>query len=176
MNVITTKLSGVVIIEPDVFGDSRGFFLETYHEEKYMNEVGIKERFVQDNHSRSAKGVLRGLHLQLTKPQGKLVRCPQGEVFDVAVDVNPDSETYCQWVGVTLTGENHRQFYIPPGYAHAFVVLSDMADFNYKCTEFYYPEDEGGYRWNDPAFGINWPIEQPLLSAKDKAYPLIADR
>ncbi len=157
MNVIETNLPGVLIIEPKVFGDARGFFMETYHEARYQ-ECGIKERFVQDNHSRSAQGVLRGLHLQKTKPQGKLVRVSLGEVYDVAVDINKNSSTFGQHVGVILSGDNHRQIYVPPGYAHGFVVLSDIADFQYKCTEFYCPEDEGGVIWNDPDIAIAWPI------------------
>ena len=174
MKVTATKLAGVVIIEPDVFGDERGFFLESYHEEKYQTEVGIEDRFVQDNHSRSSKGVLRGLHFQKTKPQGKLVRVTDGEVFDVAVDINPTSQTFKQWVGVTLSGTNHTQFYVPPGYAHGFLVLSDSADFQYKCTEFYYPEDDAGIIWNDSEIGIEWPIDiEPLVSEKDAKLPTI---
>jgi|TARA_B110000238_G_C16091481_1_gene424025 dTDP-4-dehydrorhamnose 3,5-epimerase len=176
MKVTATKLAGVVIIEPDVFGDERGFFLESYHEEKYQTEVGIEDRFVQDNHSRSSKGVLRGLHFQKTKPQGKLVRVTDGEVFDVAVDINPTSQTFKQWVGVTLSGTNHTQFYVPPGYAHGFLVLSDSADFQYKCTEFYYPEDDAGVIWNDSEIGIEWPMDiEPLVSAKDAKLPTVAE-
>ena len=174
MKVQTTKLEGVVIIEPQVFGDERGFFLESYHEARYREEAGIKETFVQDNHSRSSKGVLRGLHYQIEKPQGKLVRVSQGEVFDVAVDINPTSKTYKQWVGVILNATNHIQFYVPPGYAHGFVVLSDTADFQYKCTDFYDPSDEGCVRWNDPEIGIEWPIEgEPRLSEKDAGAPTL---
>lgn len=168
MKVEKTKLAGVVIIEPQAFGDERGYFLEAFHAERYRKEAGIKETFVQDNHSRSGKGVLRGLHFQITQPQGKLVRVSQGEVFDVAVDINPKSETYKQWVGVILTGTNHLQFYVPPGYAHGFLVLSDTADFQYKCTAYYDPSDEGCVRWDDPAIGIDWPLEgEPRLSGKD---------
>ncbi len=174
MNVIETKLPGVLIIEPKVFGDHRGFFLETYHEPRYQ-QIGIAERFVQDNHSRSTQGVLRGLHFQRTKPQGKLVRVSQGEVYDVAVDIDMNSPTYGEYVGVTLSAENHRQFYVPPGYAHGFLVLSDVADFQYKCTEIYAPEDEGGIIWNDPDIGIDWPIASPQLSEKDLALPRLKD-
>ena len=167
MRVEATKLPGVVIIEPQVFGDERGFFLESYHEKRYREEAGISEAFVQDNRSHSAKDVLRGIHFQKTKPQGKLVQVTQGEVFDVAVDINPQSETFTQWVGVSLSGSNHLQFYIPPGYGHAFLVKSDTADFQYKCTEFYYPDDETSVIWNDPDIGIDWPTTSPKLSEKD---------
>jgi len=173
MNVIATKLSGVLIIEPKVFGDHRGFFKETYQSERYA-EAGITLPFVQDNHSRSQKGVLRGLHLQKTRPQGKLVSCTRGVVYDVAVDVNPQSETFGQYVGVELTEDNHRQLWIPPGYAHGFCVLSDVADFQYKCTDLYFPEDEGGLIWNDSEVGIDWPIDQPVLSDKDQKLPTLA--
>ena len=171
MNVIKTKLPGVVIIEPKVFGDERGFFLESYSEERYRIEAGIKDKFVQDNHSRSSKGVLRGLHFQISKPQGKLVRVVQGEVLDVAVDINPASETFGMHESVILNSDNHRQFWVPPGYAHGFVVLSDYADFEYKCTEYYDPADEGCVAWNDPELNIDWMIEQPELSTKDSAAP-----
>ena len=167
MKVIETKLPGVLIIEPKVFGDHRGFFLESYHEQRYQ-EMGIKERFVQDNHSRSAAGVLRGLHFQKQRPQGKLVRVTQGEVYDVAVDINPTSATFGQYVGVVLSGENHTQLYVPPGYAHGFCVLSETADFLYKCTDYYDPTDEGGIVWNDPTVNIDWPITNPKLSEKDQ--------
>ena len=172
MNVIETKLKGVVIIEPAVFGDHRGFFLESYNQQRY-EEAGIHESFVQDNHSRSARGVLRGLHFQRTKPQGKLVRVTHGEVFDVAVDINPDSATYAQWVGVNLSSENHTQLYVRPGYAHGFVVLSESADFQYKCTEFYDPTDEAGILWSDNQLNINWPIASPRLSDKDSRLPTL---
>ena len=166
MKVIETKLPGLLIIEPKVFGDDRGFFKETFQAERYR-EAGIEYDFVQDNHSRSQKGVLRGLHFQITKPQGKLVSCSKGSVFDVAVDVNPLSETFGQYVGIELTEDNHRQMWVPPGYAHGFCVLTDMADFQYKCTDYYDPSDEGGLIWNDPDVAIDWPIDQPLLSEKD---------
>jgi dTDP-4-dehydrorhamnose 3,5-epimerase len=172
VNVVKTKLEGVVVIEPTVFGDDRGFFLESYHQRHYA-EAGIHASFVQDNHSRSGRGVLRGLHFQKTKPQGKLVRVTHGEVFDVAVDINPDSATYAQWVGVNLSSENHTQLYVPPGYAHGFVVLSESADFQYKCTEFYDPTDEAGVLWSDNQLSINWPIASPRLSDKDSRLPTL---
>jgi len=174
MNVIKTCLPGVIIIEPKVFGDARGFFLESYHAQRYL-EAGIKEPFIQDNHSRSEKDVLRGLHFQKTKPQGKLVRVVSGEVYDVAVDINPCSPTYRQYASTRLSSENKRQFYVPPGYAHGFAVLSDSADFEYKCTNYYDPEDESGIMWNDPAIGINWPINKPKLSEKDQNLPRLQD-
>ena len=173
MNVINTKLPGVLIIEPRVFGDSRGFFMETFHAERYLKLAGINLAFVQDNHSRSSYGVLRGLHFQKNHPQGKLVRVTSGEVFDVAVDINPSSATYGQYEAVFLSEDNKRQFYIPPGYAHGFVTLSKTADFEYKCTEYYNPEDEAGIAWNDPSIAIDWPIKQPELSAKDEKLPLL---
>jgi len=177
MKVTETELPGVLIIEPKVFGDARGFFLETFHAELY-GEHGIPAeglRFVQDNHSRSRKGVLRGLHFQLSHPQGKLVSVASGCVFDVAVDVNPDSPNCGSWVGVELSSDNHRQMWVPPGYAHGFCVLSDVADFQYKCTDFYNPEDEGGVVWNDPDIGIDWPFAVPLLSDKDAVLPRFAE-
>ena len=176
MKVTETDLPGAVIIEPDVFGDERGFFKETYHQDRYRIEAGIEESFVQDNYSRSTAGVLRGLHFQKTKPQGKLVSVSQGAVFDVAVDIDPDSATFRQWVGVHLSGENHIQFYVPPGYAHGFLVLSEVADFQYKCTELYNPDDEGGIHWDDKEIAIQWPTsEQLLVSQKDAALPTLSD-
>ena len=175
MKVIKTKLAGVVIIEPKVFGDHRGFFVESFHAERYAAEAGIELPFVQDNHSRSTRGVLRGLHFQVNKPQGKLVRVVSGEVLDVALDINPTSQTYGQYESVILSGDNHRQFWVPPGYAHGFVVLSDSADFEYKCTDFYDPADEGGVLWNDPALAINWQFESPELSDKDLILPTLAE-
>jgi dTDP-4-dehydrorhamnose 3,5-epimerase len=167
MKVIETAIEGVLIIQPKVFGDSRGFFLETWNQARYA-EVGIPGPFVQDNRSHSAKGVLRGLHFQKQYPQGKLVFVTSGSVFDVAVDIRKDSPTFGQWVGITLTPDEHQQFYVPPGLAHGFCVLSETADFHYKCTEYYHPEDEGSIRWDDPDIGIQWPIaEPPTLSAKD---------
>ena len=168
MNVIKTDVEGVLIIEPKVFGDERGFFLETFQAKRYQQEAGIELPFVQDNHSRSSKGVLRGLHFQKTKPQGKLVRVVSGEVFDVAVDIRPDSKTYGKWAGTLLSAENKHQFWVPPGLAHGFVVLSDTADFEYKCTDYYDPADEGCLIWNDPDLAIEWPITEPILSEKDK--------
>lgn len=173
MKVLETVLPGVLIIEPKVFGDARGFFLESYQAERYR-QLGIQHTFVQDNHSRSARGVLRGLHFQRSRPQGKLVSVSRGSVYDVAVDINPASPTCGQFVAVELNDENHRQLWIPPGYAHGFCVLSDIADFQYKCTDYYIPEDEGGLLWNDPQVNIPWPIEQPLLSAKDQRNPTLA--
>ena len=173
MNVTQTKLPGVLIIEPKVFGDHRGFFKETFQVERYK-EAGIDLPFVQDNHSRSQKGVLRGLHLQKSRPQGKLVSCSSGAVYDVAVDVDPSSSTFGEYVGVELSAENHLQLWIPPGYAHGFCVLTDTADFQYKCTDLYFPEDEGGLIWNDPDVGIAWPIESPSLSDKDLKLPSLA--
>jgi dTDP-4-dehydrorhamnose 3,5-epimerase len=171
MNVIETKLPGVVIIEPKVFGDDRGFFLETYQKQRYSELAGITLDFVQDNHSRSSKGVLRGLHFQKTKPQGKLVRVVRGKVFDVAVDINPESDTYGQYEGVILSEDNKRQFWVPPGYAHGFLVLSDVADFEYKCTDYYDPNDEGSLIWNDADVAIDWPLQNPTLSEKDASAP-----
>ena len=168
MQVSKTPLAGVVVIEPDVHRDARGFFLETYHETQYR-EAGLEDRFVQDNHSRSSRNVLRGLHLQVHHPQGKLVRVANGVVWDVAVDIDPLSETFKKWVGVELSGENYRQLYIPPGYAHGFVVLSEQADLVYKCTAFYAPGDEVGILWNDPELGIDWPVREPILSDRDAA-------
>ncbi len=175
MNVIKTALPGVVIIEPRVFGDHRGFFLETFSASRYREEAGIELEFVQDNHSRSQKGVLRGLHFQKTKPQGKLVSVSRGAVFDVAVDINPQSDTFGQYVGVELTDENHRQLYVPPGYAHGFCVLSEVADFTYKCTDYYHPEDEGGLAWDCSEVAIDWPLENPQLSEKDTLYPGLSE-
>lgn len=167
MNVIQTELPGVLIIEPKVFGDHRGFFLETFQIERYR-DIGITLPFLQDNHSRSPRGVLRGLHFQRTRPQGKLVSVSRGAVYDVAVDINPASSTCGRYVGVELSEENHRQLWIPPGYAHGFCVISDLADFCYKCTDLYIPQDEGGLIWNDLDINIPWPIENPLLSEKDQ--------
>jgi dTDP-4-dehydrorhamnose 3,5-epimerase len=174
LKVIETALPGVKIIEPRVFGDARGFFVETFQAERYRDEAGIDLPFVQDNQSRSSKGVLRGLHSQRQHPQGKLVRCARGEVFDVAVDIDPKSSTCGTWVGVVLSDENHRQFWFPPGYAHGFLVLSDVADFAYKCTDYYHPAEEIGVLWSDPDIGIDWPIASPTLSEKDKKLPTLA--
>jgi dTDP-4-dehydrorhamnose 3,5-epimerase len=175
MNVIATKLKDCLIIKPKVFGDERGFFLETFHADRYADLAGITLAFVQDNHSRSSSGVLRGLHFQKTKPQGKLVRVVRGEVYDVAVDMRQGSPTYGQWEAVTLSEENKTQFWVPPGFAHGFVVLSETADFEYKCTDYYDPSDEGSLLWNDPDLNIPWPIGNPKLSEKDANAPLLAD-
>ena len=169
MNVINTQIEGALIIEPKVFGDERGFFLETFQAERYKEMAGIDLPFIQDNHSRSGKNVLRGLHFQKTKPQGKLVRVVRGEVFDVVVDIRQNSPSHGLWTGVILSEENKRQFWVPPGLAHGFVVLSDVADFEYKCTDYYDPTDEGCLMWNDSAIGIEWPEGiEPILSAKDQ--------
>ena len=175
MNVINTKLDGCVIIEPKVFGDERGFFLETFQAERYTSEAGIMLPFVQDNHSRSSKSVLRGLHFQKTKPQGKLVRVVRGQVYDVAVDIRKGSPTYGQWQGLILSEENKTQLWVPPGFAHGFVVLSDTADFEYKCTDYYDPSDEGSILWNDSDLDIPWPIDNPILSNKDASADRLAD-
>ena len=175
MKVTKTKLSGCVIIEPKVYGDDRGFFLETFQRNKYLELADISLPFVQDNHSRSSKNVLRGLHFQKNKPQGKLVRVVTGEVFDVAVDLRKDSPTFGQWDSVVLSGENKTQFWIPPGFAHGFVVLSSTADFEYKCTDYYDSSDEGSLLWNDPDLAITWPIKNPQLSEKDANAHLLAD-
>ena len=170
MKVLQTRIPGVVIIEPQVYRDERGFFLETWHFRRYA-EAGLEVTFVQDNHSRSVKDTLRGLHFQRTRPQGKLVRAIEGEIFDVAADVNPASPYYGQWVGVTLSAEDFRQIYVPPGYAHGFCVVSDVAQVEYKCTDFYDPADEGGVMWNDPVLGITWPTTTPILSRRDQVHP-----
>ncbi len=172
---IDTEIADVKIIEPTVFGDERGYFMETYSEREFF-DAGISVKFVQDNESRSRKGVLRGLHFQKKNPQGKLVRVIEGEVFDVAVDLRKASATFGKWVGVTLSAENKRQFYIPEGFAHGFVVLSDAASFVYKCTRLYAPGDEGGLLWNDPQIGIRWPVGEnftPVLSEKDTKNPTL---
>jgi dTDP-4-dehydrorhamnose 3,5-epimerase len=165
----------VLLIEPDVYRDERGFFLETYHAEKYRG-LGIPGPFVQDNHSRSVKGTLRGIHLQVRRPQGKLVRVIEGEVYDIAVDVRRGSPTFGRWVGMTLSAENYRQSYVPPGFGHGFAVLSPVAQVEYKCTELYDPGHEVGIVWNDPQIGIDWQIVDPLLSARDRDHPRLADQ
>lgn len=167
MKVTETRVQGVKIIEPKVFGDERGFFLETFQKERYQALLDTDLDFVQDNHSRSSQGVLRGLHFQTSRPQGKLVRVVRGEVFDVAVDIRPDSPTFGQWAGVYLSEENKNQFWVPPGLAHGFVVISEFADFEYKCTDYYDPQNEGCLLWNDPDLNIEWPVTEPLLSGKD---------
>jgi dTDP-4-dehydrorhamnose 3,5-epimerase len=171
---INTKLTGVMLVEPVVFEDPRGYFLETYHAGKYA-DGGIHGPFVQDNFSHSVRGTLRGLHYQLKHAQGKLVMALTGRIFDVAVDIRKGSPTFGQWVGVELSGENKRQFYIPSGFAHGFCVLSETADVLYKCTDVYSQKDEWGIIWNDPALGIQWPVTDPLLSKKDGAYARLAD-
>ena len=175
MKISHSKLNGCVIIEPRVFGDERGFFLETFQAVRYKQEAGIDLPFVQDNHSRSARGVLRGLHFQKTKPQGKLVRVVRGEVYDVAVDIRKGSATFGKWEGVILSEDNKKQFWVPPGFAHGFVVLSDIADFEYKCTDFYDSTDEGSILWSDPDLGIQWPVQNPIVSAKDAVAKQLAD-
>ena len=174
MNVITTAIEGVLILEPKVFGDARGFFMESFNQKAFSDAVGHEVVFVQDNHSRSGKGVLRGLHYQLPPhAQGKLVRVTQGSVFDVAVDIRLGSTTFGQWIGVELSGENHRQLWLPPGMAHGFLVTSESADFLYKATDYYAPQAEGYVLWSDPALGIGWPDvgQAPRLAAKDAAAP-----
>ena len=179
MKVIPTALEGVLVLEPQVFGDARGFFCESYNRRVFAQATGLQADFVQDNHSRSRKGVLRGLHYQIQQPQGKLVRVVRGAVFDVAVDLRKSSPTFGQWAGVELSEENQRQFWIPAGFAHGFVVLSDVADFLYKTTDYYAPQFERCVAWNDPAIGIDWPlashgITAPLLSDKDRAAVMLA--
>ena len=172
IKVTPCEIEGLYVIEPKVFPDSRGYFMETYNENDFKEE-GLNMRFVQDNQSMSVKGVLRGLHFQKQFPQGKLVRVVRGEVFDVAVDLRADSETYGKWFGVTLSAENKKQFYIPEGFAHGFLVLSDEAEFVYKCTDFYHPGDEGGMAWNDPDIGIEWPLQEGvelIISEKDQKW------
>lgn len=170
MKVIKTAIPEVLILEPRVFGDTRGFFMESYNARAFREATGLSINFVQDNHSRSTKGVLRGLHYQIKQPQGKLVRVVRGAVFDVAVDLRQSSPTFGQWVGVELSEDNHRQLWIPEGFAHGFLVLSECADFLYKTTDYYAPEHERCIVWNDPELGIQWPLESaPRLSAKDQA-------
>ncbi|MDS4070371.1 MAG: dTDP-4-dehydrorhamnose 3,5-epimerase [Candidatus Competibacter sp.] len=167
MKIVATELPGVLLLEPNVFGDARGFFMETWQAARYR-EAGMPERFVQDNHSRSRRGVLRGLHYQLAQPQGKLVWVTRGAVFDVAVDIRRGSPTFGRWYGCVLDDVDHRQLYVPPGFAHGFCVLSDEADFFYKCTDYYHPPSERGIAWDDPQIGIEWPLGDVSLSAKDQ--------
>ena len=170
MKIILTSIPDVLIIEPDVISDSRGFFFESFNEKTFRQDTGLNINFVQDNHSHSIKGVLRGLHYQIQQPQGKLVRVVHGAVFDVAVDIRKSSPTFGQWVGVELTESNCRQLWVPSGFAHGFLVLSDNADFLYKTTDYYSPEFERSILWDDPTIGIKWPLDkEPQLSAKDKA-------
>jgi len=168
------ELPGVVLVEPTLFPDERGFFLETFHERKYR-EGGIPASFVQDNQSRSVEGTLRGLHSQRQHPQGKLVRAIEGEIFDVAVDVRRGSPTFARWVGVRLSAENFHQLYVPPGFVHGFCVLSEFAQVEYKCTDFYAPNDEQSVIWNDPDIGIEWPVADPVISPKDRVAPRLAE-
>lgn len=174
MKISPAELPGVLIVEPSVHQDGRGFFMESYHRDKYA-EQGLTANFVQDNHSRSVRGVLRGLHYQLQYPQGKLVHVVRGEVFDVAVDIRQGSPDFGRWVGMILSEENHRQMYIPPGFAHGFCTLSETADFLYKCTDLYMPGDEYGVLWNDPDIGIDWPAVECKLSERDGDNPRLRD-
>lgn len=174
MKVSKGSLEGVLVVETKAFGDERGFFLETYHAERYA-AAGIPARFVQSNFARSSKGVLRGLHYQLGRPQGKLVQVLRGEVFDVAVDLRAGSPTFGRWEGITLSSDNHRQFFVPEGFAHGYCVLSDSADFAYQCTDYYAPEEERGIRWDDPDIGIDWPEGERVVSAKDQVLPFLRD-
>ena len=176
MNVVTTDLPGVLIIEPKVFGDERGFFYESFNAKAFAEATGLDTKFVQDNHSRSQKGVLRGLHYQLENTQGKLVRVTAGEVLDVAVDIRRSSPNFGKWVAVRLSADNNRQLWVPEGFAHGFVVLSEYAEFLYKTTDYYSPSSERSIRWNDPDLAIDWQLDAaPKLSAKDQAAPLFKD-
>ena len=175
MIVVTpTTLDGVVVVEPKVFPDERGFFMESFNA-RHFAAAGLPTEFVQDNHSKSTRGVLRGLHYQYPTWQGKLVRCLVGEIFDVAVDIRRASPTFGQWFGIVLSAENKKQLYVPAGYAHGFCVLSDVTEMAYKCTALYVPADDAGLRWNDPAIGIEWPIQAPILSAKDSDAPMLQE-
>jgi dTDP-4-dehydrorhamnose 3,5-epimerase len=174
--VTPTAIPDVLVLEPKVFGDARGFFFESFNARDFAQATGVDLQFVQDNHSKSAKGVLRGLHYQIQHPQGKLVRVVQGSVFDAVVDLRRSSPTFGKWVGTVLSAENHRQLWVPPGFAHGFVVLSETAEFLYKTTDYWYPEYERSLLWNDPAVGIDWPIDSaPQLAAKDQAAKLLAE-
>jgi dTDP-4-dehydrorhamnose 3,5-epimerase len=170
LNAIPTFLPGVILVQPKVYSDSRGFFLETYSNDKY-EDIGIRDTFVQDNHSFSTKGTLRGLHFQVGDGQAKLIRVTRGEVFDVAVDIRQKSPTFGKWIGIHLSEKNHKQIYIPVGFAHGFCVLSDTAEVQYKCSSKYSPEKEQGIMWNDPDIGVLWPIKKPVLSLRDKGNP-----
>ena len=174
MKAIATDLPGVVIIEPRVFNDARGFFFESYNAERYA-QAGLPA-FVQDNHSGSIPGTIRGLHYQFRRPQGKLVRVIRGLVWDVAVDIRRGSATFGRWVGVELSADNRRQLYIPPGFAHGFCVPKEPVEYEYKCTTYYAPDDERGVRWNDPALGISWPVRDPIMSDRDRAWPRLAEQ
>lgn len=174
-NIVATELEDVKILEPKVYGDARGFFFESFNAKDFQSAVGVKVDFVQDNHSKSARGVLRGLHYQIKHPQGKLVRVVAGEVFDVAVDIRRNSPSFGRWMGAHLSAENHRQIWIPPGFAHGFLVLSESAEFLYKTTDYWYPEHERSLIWNDPQINIKWPSStRPILSAKDEVAPSLA--
>jgi dTDP-4-dehydrorhamnose 3,5-epimerase len=176
MKVTPTPLPEVLLIEPDVFGDERGFFMESFNARRFRDATGVDADFVQDNHSRSVRGVLRGIHYQVVRPQGKLVRVAAGRVFDIAVDLRRSSPRFGRAYGVELSDRDHRQLWIPPGFGHAFLVLSDSADFIYKTTEYWYREHDRSLRWNDPALAIEWPLQgEPLLAARDAAAPLLAD-
>ena len=172
--VTPTTLDGVVVVEPKVFPDERGFFMESFNA-RHFATAGLPTEYVQDNHSRSTRGVLRGLHYQYPTWQGKLVRCLVGEIFDVAVDIRRASPTFGQWFGIVLSAENKKQLYVPAGYAHGFCVLSDVTEMAYKCTALYVPADDASLRWNDPAIGIEWPIQDPILSAKDSDAPMLQE-
>jgi dTDP-4-dehydrorhamnose 3,5-epimerase len=174
VNFLPQSIPEVILIEPTVYRDERGYFLETYHLEKY-HENGISETFVQDNQSFSKRNVLRGLHAQIHHPQGKLVRVVGGEIFDVAVDIRPDSPTFRKSVSAVLSGDNHHQLWVPPGFAHGFCVLSESAHMQYKCTTLYRPDDEITIAWNDPELGIGWPVENPILNEKDRTAPRLAE-
>ena len=173
MQIVATPLPGLMVIEPKVWGDARGFFFESYNQRHFEELTGIKTTFVQDNHSRSGRNVLRGLHYQLGQPQGKLVRVVAGEVFDVAVDIRRNSANFGKWVGVNLSEENKWQVFVPEGFAHGFYVISEIALVHYKCSDFYAPKCEGGILWCDDAIGIEWPVSNPLLSDKDSRYPCL---
>ncbi|MGA9176149.1 MAG: dTDP-4-dehydrorhamnose 3,5-epimerase [Desulfobacterales bacterium] len=174
MKIITTSIEGILIIEPKTFKDNRGFFMETYNQKRY-NTSGINPTFVQDNLSYSLKNTLRGLHFQIKHPQAKLIQVISGEIFDVAVDLRSGSATFGKWTGIHLSDENKRQMYIPKGFAHGFCVLSEFALFHYKCSDFYVPEDEGGLIWSDPDIGIEWPVENPIISEKDNQFQKLFD-
>jgi len=174
MKTTAAPLDGLVIIEPRIFGDNRGFFLETHNQQRYRR-CGIDCSFVQDNLSSSVQGTLRGLHFQIARPQAKLVQALTGEIFDVAVDIRPDSTTFGQWFGIRLSEQNKYQLFIPPGFAHGFCVLSDSALFSYKCSDYYDPQDEGGILWSDQTLAIDWPLKNPILSKKDRQLPHLSD-
>ena len=174
MKFVNAELAGVIVVEPDVHRDSRGYFLETYNAQKYK-AGGVEGPFVQDNHSRSMAGTLRGLHLQLRRPQGKLIRVMEGEIYDVAVDVRRGSPPFGRWVGIRLSADNFKQCYVPQGFAHGFAVVSPIAQVEYKCTDLYDPADEIGIAWNDPALAISWPVGEPFLSERDRRHPTLAE-